>query len=354
MSRFVSNKIKILNLLFTIGIVTYHFRWAFDLQIKNTSAFDGKIVSVFLSMCDKLGYLSMVFFFILSGFLFYYNINRPSEAVLKMKKRLKTLLVPYLVWFLIVSFYMLINGDYKIVLYMDFLEKIFLSPIDGPMWYCLALLLLMIPSPLIVKLKNKKLMSTILLLISIILLNLRFFGVIKPLLSFTKWWWYGNMIMYLQSYIIGVYLSLLFSNHVLKMEHSKKSNIYVHRLLPLLLIMICAYLSLKINVWSIKELLYIGVVIGIWLFFDFKFLMNDIKVPQISFILFAMHQPILIPEINRLLDYIIGSKAISGVEFILIKIIGVILMGLICYFIVWLLNRVKGKKILSYLSGGRA
>lgn len=308
MKKKISNKIKYLNFLFTLAIVFYHFKMIYPFNINYLNKFDNYITNLFLDVVDKFGYISMVFFFILSGFLYYFNINKPLDDLKKMKKRIKTLLVPYLLWFLIILFYLIITNNIKINFFMDFINKIFFNPIDGPMWYCLALLLLMIPSPLIIKLKNKKMLSTICLLCMLVWLYLRSFGIIKPLFEFSEWWWYGNMISYLQSYIIGVYLGLNFSSYI---ANPIKQNKYI-KILCGILILPLVMLSVKVTNFAFKQLFYIGIIVCLWYLFDFKYLKHQKESHgNISFFLFAIHQPILIPKINRLFSLMFKNSVFA-------------------------------------------
>ena len=351
MNKDVSHKISLMNFVFTIGIVLYHFRWVYTFNLKYINSFDEKFTNLFLKICDIFGYLSMTFFFLISGFLFYYNANKKNDTFEKMKRRIKSLLIPYLLWFLITLIYLLINNKIEVHSFKDFIDNIFLNPINGPMWYCLALLILMIPSPVIIRLKNKKILATFFLCTIVLISSLMSIGIINPIIDENKCWWLINMNKYLPSYALGAYLGLVFPKYIVKSKKNKKCPIQKY-ILSCAISIVFIFLSLKVDIWPIKQIFYIIAIISMWFLFELK-IIKKIKFPNISFFLYSMHQPILIPEVNRLIFTIIGNSIICGYIFIMLKIFGILLMILFCYFVIYILKKIKCKKTLYYLSGGR-
>lgn len=107
--------------------------------------------------------LGVPFFFIVSGYYFFYtkdgcvNFSKDSYIV-KLKKRVTTLLIPYLIWnFLCALYYLLVPyvglADRSIFSANDFLSILVVqkdyTPADYPLWYLRDLIVLCVLSPLI-------------------------------------------------------------------------------------------------------------------------------------------------------------------------------------------------------------
>lgn len=111
-------------------------------------------------------------FLLISGFLFYPSKETTFDKTLyfsKLKRRVKSLLVPYLLWNLIAYILYAINKGFNFV---DLLKSFWVidipgrsgsSPMDGPLWYVRNLMLLMILSPIIYWIVKRKFVAIILL-----------------------------------------------------------------------------------------------------------------------------------------------------------------------------------------------
>lgn len=86
-SRF-RNKITFIQFLLSVGIVYQHTAWNY----KRNS-----ILNVGQSFLFFLIETCVPFFFMISGYLFFRTYN-PSKAKIKIVSRIKTLLIPYLIW----------------------------------------------------------------------------------------------------------------------------------------------------------------------------------------------------------------------------------------------------------------
>ena len=121
--------------------------------------------SVFAGICVPL-------FFFISGFLFFYNSNFTKEVYInKIKTRIGTLLVPYIIWNFVAFIILLIQVHPKVVRFFPLLKDYrvdifsFLSsfwvtnlpismsgpanPINTPLWFIRDLMVLVIASPVI-------------------------------------------------------------------------------------------------------------------------------------------------------------------------------------------------------------
>ena len=143
--------------------------------------------------------IAVPLFFVISGYLFFYKDQGFTSELYKnkIKKRAKSLLLPYLIWnLMILVLYIIIqnvapsmnSGRTKLVL--DFTFNDFIScfwsmegvngmatPIDGPLWFIRDLMVMIILSPLFFFVINR-----FKIIVPIILLALYILGV--PLTSF--------------------------------------------------------------------------------------------------------------------------------------------------------------------------
>ncbi|MCI2088611.1 MAG: acyltransferase [Prevotella sp.] len=130
---------------------------------------------------EGYGRIAVPMFLLISGYLFFPSRDiafSKNFYISKIKKRAKSLLVPYLLWNLIAYLLYAINNGFNIV---DFFKSFWVidlpgrtgsSPMDGPLWYVRNLMILMIASLMIYYLCRHK-------VVIILLLVLWFIG-IKP------------------------------------------------------------------------------------------------------------------------------------------------------------------------------
>ena len=134
MNKDISRRIVILGFAMTCLIVMYH-----EGQIDSSQAagsFDGQLNNAIGFVMDKLAVLAMSWFFTVTGFLLFRNLTMKNYAR-KMKRRISSLLVPYLLWQAItVVKIMLLNG-FTTELLSDWVARTFLMcgfPPNGALW----------------------------------------------------------------------------------------------------------------------------------------------------------------------------------------------------------------------------
>lgn len=105
----------------------------------------------------SLSDIAVPLFFIISGILYYSSYNKYTYLEL-IKKRIKTLMVPYILWNLIFYAVFFLN-DYTITEFLEGLwclpQKkevvgVFTQPWDGPLWFLRDLIVVFFLSPIIV------------------------------------------------------------------------------------------------------------------------------------------------------------------------------------------------------------
>lgn len=135
----------------------------------NTSFYDIVVISLSLGVC----YITVPAFFFISGYLFFYNQDKWKWSVWmsKIKRRIKTLVIPYFIWnlfaFLAISVLaMCFNDDSRVSIGDIFWKKngilMFWStgngqgPINFPLWFIRDLFIVCLMTPLLwIFLKNR-------------------------------------------------------------------------------------------------------------------------------------------------------------------------------------------------------
>lgn len=239
--------------------------------------------------------IAVPLFFIISGYLFIlkrkYNF---SEFLLKMKKRLRTILLPYLLWTLIgLLFYLILQSfpqsqpfftkklikDYT---FLEWLNAIFNEPIPYQLWFLKDLIIMVLLSPIIFFLVKK--------------IKLFF------LFAVFLFWIFNQDSIFLKSesllfFSLGMYLS--FFDAIIIEQKTKKVKLYV--VLWLLLIILKTAVGFYdyseiIETLLLKSSILIG-VIALWGLYDTAYkveIYNRIFMfSGYSFFLYAFHEPLM-------------------------------------------------------------
>lgn len=201
MNQRISKNISLLNILMSCIIVLYHASTLGDPIIHIDTCIDLYINDAL----EDLSYVAMSFFFFMSGFLLFKNINFKNYLE-KIHKRIFTLLIPYLLWqliFTIIRLDVLKQSRQSI----NFLKTVFLFeqwPPDGPLWYLYAIFLMAVLSPILILIYKNRRFGQVFILIIMLFSNYSL--ATGPLangnLSNTV---IPNIIEYLPSYIMGTY-----------------------------------------------------------------------------------------------------------------------------------------------------
>jgi surface polysaccharide O-acyltransferase-like enzyme len=340
------NRIKWFSLIFTIGIVFYHYRYQIP-NISFISALDNKIVVLFQFILDRLGYICMAFFFFFSAFWFYgKGFDGSLKCIFgKWKKRLRTLLVPYIAWTIIVALVLLIQGNNSWVS-RGVIANILFRPVVGPLWYLLALILMQLIAPIFIVTKNKTVNKIIIFLLAIFF-TLRNMGFIPVLVNPGEWWWYNNMLYYAPIYLIGTYLGMYHSDIVTKYEPTKKMAIF-----GIISVVVLAAIGYKYR--SMLYILILPMLVSIWIAsFVVKRHGNIPNWLDSNFYIYALHQPLIIPLVDWITEKLMYGIKIPGFVWIGMRIIQVCIVVVICCLIRIFVKRFFGKKTDNLLTGGR-
>lgn len=165
----LSRTILFLRFPLIVGIVFIHTN-LYDVMIGGVSlAEEGQFPlyeTAFHILSNELARIAVPLFFFISGFLFFYRADFSSDVfVVKLKKRVRTLLVPYLFWNIVVSIYTFLAqsfgtsmtsgrakliSEYGIVdwlnLFWDYRKG---CPICYQFWFIRDLMIVILLSPLV-------------------------------------------------------------------------------------------------------------------------------------------------------------------------------------------------------------
>lgn len=179
-SNYNSQKISVLNLtlIFLVLVIHSYYLEAADFPIAMAlQKFTGN---------NGLARVAVPLFFLLSGMLFFNNTAILSQCLTKQKKRVRSLLIPYLIWNIIfVLWYVVlqnlpgiggfINSDMVGSLtsggFLNALKELFWKPAAFQLWFLRDLLFIVLFAPALYYLiKYTKWLSFILLLIGMVML----------------------------------------------------------------------------------------------------------------------------------------------------------------------------------------
>ena len=89
------------------------------------SSFDDKLNEVLNGIFSSMGGFAMSYFFSTTGFLLFYGLSYKSYAS-KIKRRIRSLLFPYLIWQCVILIIDTIQGQYTFS-FQDFFRKTFFN-----------------------------------------------------------------------------------------------------------------------------------------------------------------------------------------------------------------------------------
>lgn len=353
MNKHNTLKLKILSFILIIMVVFLH-----SYSISSVNSISEKLATrgynSFLQhfLSEEITRIAVPLFFLISGFLFFFNLKGTKEEFLvKFKKRIKSLLVPYLFWS---SIWILIyfcfqsfpqtqaffaGKPVRNFTIFEFLNTLFINPIPFQLWFLRDLMILVLISPLIYLLiKNFKYLPFLILLVGWYLNVNYYFVVNEALLFFTA----------------GASISLI-KNKILELNFSAKDASFIFLWFAIVLIAtILDYTNFE-NLTILNILHKTGILAGItaiWILYDLlanKNIEKD-KVSEIysfSFFIFVFHLP-LITFVKKILFKMGNSELIHFSIYLLAPII-VIIISIIAGYLL----KKMARPFYEIITGGR-
>lgn len=117
----------------------------------------------------NIGFITVPLYYIVAGFLFFQHYDNSIESYRsKITKRIRSLLIPYLLWNLIA--FVVYTYIQHTMEPSQFMESFWVvstkgghSPADGPLWFIRTLMLLMVASPVFYYVANNKFCTPVVL-----------------------------------------------------------------------------------------------------------------------------------------------------------------------------------------------
>lgn len=338
-------KISTINTLMTCIVVLFHC----DIRLEPVSGYDKHIVDYIYYYAETVLTVAMSYFFFVSAFLLFRNLNKENYKE-KIKRRCFSLLLPYFIWqffFLSINLIiLLVKNNWSLSKCVQFLFKsfrcIFLFydyPPDGALWYLYAIFFVSLFSPIFLYIfRDKKWGFYIMLGVCLLVYG---FLTIDYFYRISHYGFFYNVLFYSYSYMFGAFWGI----------HNRDID---------------DLRSLK----YVAIALVFGYIISVGFFVDFKknilcavipilllcFFSPNIRIfnsfSKISFIMFAIHQPVFSLYKYVLIQFFSFISFPASIVNLLSRIIGLfvtIVLSLLIY------NSLKkfAPTVLAYLTGGR-
>ena len=355
MDKYLSEKLKIISFIAMILVVFLH---SYNLTEKynpdSLNLIDGYNAFIQFFLSQGIARVAVPIFFIISGYLFFINLNfKFQEFIIKYKKRGRSLLLPYLfwsIWWYLFFFILkllhrpqkyLTNDIFEHFSVYQILDAIFIhNIIPYQLWFLRDLIIMVLFTPLIY----------------LIIKNLRIFPLLLLLLI-----WIGvfdfNFIIFTNESIlffsIGAYLALIKKDFLVTIRNQKRYWIFTF--IWIIIVLLKSSIDFE-NTFFLKVIIHnIGIltgVIAVWSLYDIlhnkktnKFIYS---LSFFSFFIYAFHEPVL-RIIKRGIFYIIKpSESISILVYFFAPIMTILLAILIGTFI-----KRKFPRFYGLITGGR-
>ncbi|MDH7463673.1 acyltransferase [Chitinophagaceae bacterium 26-R-25] len=356
MTKFLSDKLRALSFCSIIMVVYIH---AFNLQTNMATGSEviqrgyNSFIQDFVS--HGIASFSVPLFFIISGFLYFINMKTgaASEFIQKYKRRFETVVLPYLIWSVLgILFVLLLQSipplrlffsqnlmikDYSL---LDWLDNIFINPVQYQFWFLRDLIVLIAISPVIYYLIKYLKVFAVIIFLMIWLLDAQlivfksvslfffglgsFFGIQKidiEKLSLKKF-----------SIALGVtWIALICLRTIFTYESYWNYWVYVfHSMIMLLGV---------ITIWSIYDTIVGSTDISTTKLYSLF---------QYTFFIFAFHEPAL-TMCRKISFFVLGRTQAISLAIYFIAPVLVIITAIACGFLV----KKAAPRVYTVITGGR-
>ena len=356
MNEYLRDKLKVISFFSMIMVVYLHsynliIKMSGDTHLINNGY--NSFIQDFVS--NGLTRIAVPLFFIISGYLFFLSIENGyiSEFLVKYKKRIYTLLIPYLLWSVFgILFYLFLQTipiskpfftkelikDYSLA---DLLYVIFYKPISYQLWFVRDLIILVFLSP-------------------IIFWFLKYFKYYFILLLLITWLIGLDYILFSNEALLFFVIGSFFSTIKVNFQKLKFKNQYLFFSISWMMLVLCktvlTYIGFE-NSWVLivlhKTSIFFGIS-AIWFSYDKLFENKDVSNLKIypifkySFFLYAFHEPIL-TVFKKVLYFILGTTELTSFIIYLSAPIFTIFLVVLCGFYL----KTVSPRFYSLMTGGR-
>lgn len=278
----------------------------------------------------KIAALAVPCFFVMSGYLLFVNIQELSISVYisKIRRRIKTLLIPYFIWNLLAVVYLYVTQD----VVFDNWSPIFLAPANFPLWFMRDLIFMTFLFPVfywVVKLLG---------IYGAIILSIVYLCGIIP----------DRGICYFSS-IFFFYIGCFWGIRRIQLPIIKSSSVYLLFYSIILIVAFVLYGSIEGQYWN-----RIYLMIGVFMVFVISYsnvLKHNIKVVPLlsasSFFIYVSHKLGFTYLSKLLFNYLPSNYYVLTLQFLVAPCIAV---GL-CLFVYFYIKKYCPK--LLFITGGK-
>lgn len=342
MTDYQSQKIRNLSFIAIIAVLFIH---------TNSSASNPDSCIAFIhSLIHNASNFAVPLFFIISGYLFFYQKDEMHHVKNNIRKRIRTLMIPYIIWctlfimqIWVASHFKTLNNDYFSILHngeiLRFLKRVYIAPpLAFHLWYVRDLLGLVALSPLIFLCQRKH--PLVFLLIVIVICGLL---KIIPWLSWPLTW-----------FSIGSYFAFS-KRDLLELRQKWIGVVMLIGYIGITAWFISNGMFTTADRWYAFPVILLG-VIGIWNTYDIIGIHRHIPcyLTEQTFFLYCAHVPFLTIIATILFPIVKGHSVLEGFAYFFPALITCCVLVIIARW--WQrLNRHSNlsSTIYKYLTGGR-
>lgn len=294
------------------SIILYSKGWGFYQSIYNVPFLD--------KLKNFINIIQMPLFFSISGFLFYYSLNKKSKFKNFLIKKSKRLLIPFIIigicWMIPIKLLVHYAG-YQDLSFLKIIGTLFLGTDSGHLWYLPTLFIIFIIVFIMKKILDKKydiIIAIILLIISYISMHLNIYPYLNQALYYLYYFYIGFLINKYQTKNINIYhfLGITISSFILLITFNN-IKLLEYIFTTLFIFLIYQIISNKENkiIQTISENSYgIYLIHSPLIYITYTYLtnINPIMVVFINFVIFGIIAVLLSILIRRTkLKFILGE-----------------------------------------------
>ncbi|MBE6050962.1 MAG: acyltransferase [Clostridium sp.] len=360
MSKYLSSKIKVISFIAIIMVVFTHcYNFKDNFLMPTTIISEGLNYGTFIEyfICNGLSRTSVPIFFIISGYLFFVSFRFTGVGYIdKLKSRVKSLLIPYIIWTVISMGICFSLWDVDIMPVNDMianlevggLMQVFLNPPNFQFWFVKQLIIYVVLSPIIYLLIRFGVIRILYLSAMLYLWSIDI-GILFNIINVEALFYFS----------LGAYLAILNKEKFILKERSKKTVITLFMSWIIMLVIktiLCGIISIEESTIDILILHKVSVVIGIvsmWFGLDYimkndKLVTKTLKITSHTFFIFCFHEPLLDFVIQYSLINICDNTLFNVLTFFIYPIVTIILSILISKLLLYF-----APSLHNILTGGR-
>lgn len=323
-------KVSLISFVLSVGVVFQHTQWRC-----NSIAVLSSIHSMFFYILQTC----VPFFFMISGYLFFRNFEM-GKLKEKWKSRVKTLLIPYIIWNILYAVFMFLLyrlGFVNNISISDSKVGILFQIVNAeysPLWFVKYLMVFAIISPLTyILLRNKAVGGVVIIVLSFLNALFYYLGVMEIPINVNA----NNLVMLNYQYIfyaIGSYSAMNFKTFV--EVPSRRKSLVATIFVSMLTIMYFWGIYSKGDV-IVNHIFRIIFVCGIWFVFDCIQKTRIRGWMKISFFIYCMHLIILqcVQAVSGIIidKFFKGNQLLYIFDYLLVPILVIVMIIAVAHFL---------------------